>query len=298
MRPVSVFAKGPASEVERLGAELHGRWRQAARAVMVLLSLHGLPPAQVAELLDCHPATVRRWIGRFTDEGMAGLADRPRCGRRRLGGRRLTSRIAALLERPGPWTLPRIRRYLGWPRVSPRTLYRRVRLVAIWRRPKLTARGDPDHDHVVAGIVARLAGLPRRAVVLAEDETHLNLLPHVRASWTPRGTRPQVLTPGTNRKVTVLGAVEVSTGRWVYRLGRRCAADFIALLQMIAEAFPLAPVIVVICDNDSIHHARTVTAYLDKQPRLELLYGARYSPNDNPAEMGLPQCELRRSPLS
>ena len=40
----------------------------------------------------------------------------------------------------------------------------------------------------------------------------------------------------------------------------------------------------VICDNDSIHHARKVTAYLEEHPRLELLYGARYSPNDNPAE--------------
>jgi hypothetical protein len=74
------------------------------------------------------------------------------------------------------------------------------------------APGDPDHDHVVAGIVARLLELPRRAVVLAEDETHLNLLPHVRASWTLRGTRPQVPTPGTNRQVTVFGAIEVSTG--------------------------------------------------------------------------------------
>jgi hypothetical protein len=165
-----------------------------------------------------------------------------------------------------------------------RTLYRRVQLVAIWRRPKLTARGDPDHDHVVAGIVARLIDLPRRAVVLAEDETHLNLLPHVRASWTLRGTRPQVLTPGTNRKITVLGALEMSTGAWVYRLGRRRAADFIALLDQLLQAFPHAPAIVVICDNDAIHHARTVTAYLEKQPRLELLYGARYSPNDNPAE--------------
>ena len=143
MRPVSVFAKGPESEIEQLRAELRGRWRQAARAVMVLLSLHELPPAQIAGLLECHPGTVRRWIGRFNDEGMAGLADRPRCGRPRLGGRRLTRRIAALLGRPGPWTLPRIRRYLGWPQVSMRTLYRRVRLVAIWRRPKLTARGDP-----------------------------------------------------------------------------------------------------------------------------------------------------------
>jgi transposase len=284
MRPVSVFAKSPGSEIEQLRAELQGTWRQAARAVMVLLSLHGLPPAQIAALLDCHPATVRRWISRFNSEGLAGLADRPRSGRPRLGGRRLTGRIAALLKRPGPWTLPQIRRYLGWPQVSARTLYRRVRLVAIWRRPKLTARGDPDHDHVVAQIVARLIGLPPRAVVLAEDETHLNLLPHVRASWTLRGARPQVLTPGTNRKVTVLGALEMSTGAWVYRLGRRCAADFIALLDQLLQAFPHAPVIVVICDNDSIHHARKVTAYLERHPRLELLYGARYSPNDNPAE--------------
>jgi transposase len=284
MRPVSVFAKGPGSEMEQLRAELQGRWRQAARAVMVLLSLRGLAPSQIAELLDCHPATVRRWIGRFNAEGLAGLADRPRSGRPRLGGRQLTGRIAVLLGRPGPWTLPRIRRYLGWPRISARTLYRRVRLVAIWRRPKLTARGDPYHDHVVAGIVARLIALPRRAVVLAEDETHLNLLPHVRASWTLRGARPQVLTPGTNRKVTVLGALEMSTGAWVYRLGRRCAADFIALPDQLLQAFPLAPLVVVICDNDSIHHARKVTAYLKKQPRLELLYGARYSPDDNPAE--------------
>ena len=210
MRPVSVFAKGPGSEIDLLRAELQGRWRQAGRAVMVLLSLRGLAPSQIAELLDCHPATVRRWIGRFNAEGLPGLADRPRSGRPRPGGCRLAGRIAALLERPGPWTLPRIRRYLGWPQVSMRTLYRRVRLVAVWRRPKLTARGDPAHDQVVAGIVARLAGLPRRPVVLAEDETRLNPLPHVRASWTLRGIRPEVLTPGTNRKVTVPGALEVS----------------------------------------------------------------------------------------
>jgi hypothetical protein len=41
MRPVSVFAKGPGSGIEQLEAELRGRWRQATRAVMVLLSLHG-----------------------------------------------------------------------------------------------------------------------------------------------------------------------------------------------------------------------------------------------------------------
>jgi hypothetical protein len=241
MRPVSMFANGPGGEIEQLEANLHGRWRQAARAVMVLLSARGLPPAQIAALLDCHPATVRRWISRFNDEGAAGLADRPRCGRPRLGGQRLTGRIAAVVARPGPWTLPRIRRYPGWPQLSMRTLYRPVRLVAVWRRPKLTARGDPDHDHVVAGVMARLIDLPRRSVVLAEDETHLNLLPHVRASWTLRAARPQVPTSRKNQQVTVFGALEVTTGAWVCRPGRRCAADFIELLDQLLATFPRRP---------------------------------------------------------
>ena len=179
IRPVCVFAKGPGEESERLRADLRGRWRPAARAVMIQLSLQGLPAAQIAVLLECHPATVRRWIKPVQPRRIGGAGRRPRCGRPPLGGTRLASRIAALLDRPGPWTLPRIWRYLGRPRLSLRTLYRRVALVAIWRRPKLTARGDPCHDHVVAGIVARLIELPRRAVILAEDETHLNLLTHV-----------------------------------------------------------------------------------------------------------------------
>src|SRR5580693_8253055 len=46
-------------------------------------------------------------------QGGGGLAGLPRCGQPPLGRRRLTRRITALLERPGPWTLPRIWRYLG-----------------------------------------------------------------------------------------------------------------------------------------------------------------------------------------
>jgi hypothetical protein len=37
-------------------------------------------------------------------------------------------------------------------------------------------------------------------------------------SWTLRTARPQIPTPGTNRQVTVFGAIEVTTGAGVYRL--------------------------------------------------------------------------------
>jgi len=104
LRPPTVFANASARERAQLCQLLRGRWRPALRAVMVLLSLHGLSPAQIAALVDVDPATVRRWIGRFNADGVTGLADWPRCGRPRLGGRRLTARIEALLRRPGPWT--------------------------------------------------------------------------------------------------------------------------------------------------------------------------------------------------
>src|SRR5215470_14196179 len=155
---------------------------------MVLLSLQGLSAAQIAVLLDTHRATVRRWIGRFNAEGLAGLADRPRPGRPPLGGKRLASRIAALLGRPGPWTLPRIWRYLGRPQVSMRALYRRVARVAIWRRPKADRprrplsrpRGGRHHrpaDRTAApgrgvrpGDVGLPAGLRRRTPGLRREE--------------------------------------------------------------------------------------------------------------------------------
>ena len=83
MRSVSVFANGPGGEIDQLRGDLHGRWRQATRAVLALLSLHGLPAAQIAALLDCHPATcaagstgstMRGWLtGRGADgPGWAG----------------------------------------------------------------------------------------------------------------------------------------------------------------------------------------------------------------------------------
>jgi murein endopeptidase len=53
MRPVSVFAKDAGCGIEQLEADLRGRRRQVTRAV--LLSLHGLPPAQIGALLQVTP---------------------------------------------------------------------------------------------------------------------------------------------------------------------------------------------------------------------------------------------------
>src|SRR5215218_2415197 len=98
---------------------------------------------------------------------------------------------------------------------QPTHLRRRVREVASWRRPRLVAKGDPDRDQVLAELRHTIAEPPDGAVVLAEDETHVNLLPWIRSTWIANGCRQQVMTPGTNRRRTIFGAVDLHTSRFL-----------------------------------------------------------------------------------
>jgi transposase len=225
MRPPSVYAnpRCPAGCPCDLLGLLHGPHRLGLRLVMILLSHHGLSAAAIAGLLGCDQTTVRRWIHRYNTHGPDGLADRPRAGRPRRGSHWLGQRLCRLLAQPKAWTIARLWQRLGRPVISQRTLRRRVREVASWRRPRLVAKGDPDRDQVLAGLRHTIAELPDGAVLLAEDETHVNLLPWIRSTWIANGCRQQVMTPGTNRRRTIFGAVDLHTGRFLYQVTHKAA---------------------------------------------------------------------------
>jgi transposase len=275
----------PAGDLCDLLGLLHGPHRVGLRLVMILLSCQGWTPAAIAELVGVDTGTVRRWIHRYNGHGTAGLADRPRAGRPRLGSPRLGARIRRLLDTPKAWTIPRLWLALGRPAMSLRTLRRRTLEVARWRRPRLVAKGDPDREQTLAALHQRLSELPDDAVVLAEDETHINLLAWVRATWIPTGRRMTVMTPGKNRRRTIFGAVDLGSGRWLYQVTRKAvSATFTAFCQQLLAAYPTAPVVAVICDNTIIHRSKLVQRWLAAHPRLRVLHGARYSPHDNPVE--------------
>jgi transposase len=226
---------------------------------MILLSQQGWSTAAIASLLGCDPRTVRRWIHRYNQAGAHSPGDLPRTGRPRLGSSRLSQRIRRLLSQPKAWTIPRLWQRLGRPAISLGTLHRRVREVASWRRPRLVAKGDPDRDQTLAALQQQLKDLPSGAVVLAEDETHLNLLPWVRATWIPRGTRQQIVTPGTNRRRSIFGAIDLASGRFLYQVAHKAvSATFIAFLAQLLAAYPTAPAVMVVCDNLIIHRSKLV----------------------------------------
>jgi transposase len=285
LRPAHVFAKPSADDELQIVALLQGPWRFALRLVMIWLSLRGLTAAEIAALFEYDPRTVRRWINRYNEQGVAGLEDRPRSGAPRLGSTWLGRRIRMLVREPRAWTVKQLRRALGYPSMSLATLARRVREQASWRRPRLVAKGDPDEAATLAALHQEIAALPEGAVILAEDESHVNLLPWLRSTWIVKGERQKVMTPGKNHKRSIFGAIELASGRWLYHVAERAtSAAFIEFLGQVLAAYPKVPVVAIVLDNVSTHSSQAVERWLADNPRVRLLYGARYSPHHNPVE--------------
>ncbi len=284
MRPASVFAKLSSEQRQELLCRLQGPGRPVLRALMLLWSDQGYEAGLIAQLLYCHPLTVRRRIRRYQRWPQAGLLDYRRCGRRRLGGAGLRARIEALLCAPGAWTAARLGRQLRW-KFSLATMRRRTAEVASWRRPRLIAKGDPQRQAVISRLRSALVKLPQEAVVLCEDESHIELLPHIRSTWVIKGLRQLVMTPGGNRRKTIFGALEIGAGRWFYRISKKANSQaFIEFLESIVAAYSQAPAIALVCDNVTIHSSRAVLEWLACHPQVQLLHGARYCPQDNPTE--------------
>lgn len=73
-----------AAERARLKAMAYGHkteHRLRMRAQVVLHAARGRSNARIAQETGLHLDTVRRWRGRFAEQGLAGLKDRQRCGR-------------------------------------------------------------------------------------------------------------------------------------------------------------------------------------------------------------------------
>jgi transposase len=94
-----------------------------------------------------------------------------------------------------------------------------------------------------------------------------------------------VPTPGSNRRRSLFGAVNLTTGDFHDLLSRKAvSAVFCHFLGMLLAAYPDPPTAVMICDNGSIHHSGITARRLASHPRLLLIEAARYSPQDNPVE--------------
>jgi hypothetical protein len=105
---------------------------------------------------------------------------------------------------------------------------------------------------VLAGLHQQLGDPPQRAALLAEEEAHLNLLPWVRAIWIAHGAAPAGHDPRHQPALHRLRRRRPwpPAARFLYQVARKAvSATFTALLEQPLAAYPVTPVVAVVCDN-------------------------------------------------
>jgi transposase len=270
--------------------------RVSERAHLVLLSDQGKSVPEIGALMDYSAQAVYPWLARYQRHGVAGLYDEPRSGRP-PDEPHLVAIVQAQTGQPPAsfgyaepgWTVGGLLRHLRqrFRLLVSRSTRRRAlpRAGFVWGRPKLILpqRRDPAADAKVAHLTTVLAD--PTAIILAEDECEMMLLPVVRATWHRRGEQPQVLTPGQNRKRPSFGTVNLRTGAWHYRLtDRKRSVEFIAALTEILTAYPVGRIAILV-DNGSIHTSQAVQQWLQTHARLQLVSlpscaGHKYNPTE------------------
>jgi transposase len=155
----------------------------------------------------------------------------------------------------------------------------------VWKRAKLVAKEDaPRRIERLARIRFCSEHLQAHEVMVFADELDIHLLPKVGAAWMPQGTQAEIMTPGTKEKYYLAGALPLTTGKVLYRLGpRKNNGLFRDLLTLLDTTYPASDVtrIYVVVDNYCIHKAQAVTQWLANHPRFEVLWLPTYCPRAN-----------------
>jgi transposase len=246
---------------------------------ILLLCAAGWRPSAIASALFCSRTSVYRAVSAYRrghlDLGLAVEA---------ASTARTPRRPRASLKRSVLALLKRAPQAFGWCRVrwscatlaaelktrrgvalSQETVRRWLHEAGyVWKRARHAARDDdPGRAAKLARIRSLVETLPRNAALFFADELDIHLLPKLGCAWMLRGTQTEIMTPGTNRKNYLAGALNFATGKLVSVVGeRKNRWLFIDLLRVIDRASSSTKFtkIYLVVDNYGIHKAKAVRA--------------------------------------
>ena len=270
---------------------------------VLLLGAAGRTPSEVASVLLCSRSSVYRIVRayragtlRFAETSEHAMQQR----RLRLLTPSLKRSVYALLKTP-PRALGRCRTRWSCATLAVELQGRRGITVSVetmrpwrhevgweWERAKVTAKDEaPARVEKLARIRLALEQLRAGAALFFADELEISLLAKGGYQWLPKGAQGADMTPGTNEKRYLAGALDLTTGTithcvW-YRKQTGLFLDLLATLDRTHPA-PLFSHLTIVVDNAKRHKAKKVQQWLAAHPRFELLYLPTYCPRANPIE--------------
>ena len=280
----------------------------AQRARIVLLAADGVAVKDIVERVGVSKPTVIGWKKRYAAEGLGGLEDRPKPGRRRVVDEAAV--VSATLEPPPErlgvthWSTRLLGAELGISHVWVGKIWRRWRLQP-WRAETFKFSTDPQLEAKVRDVVGLYLNPPDKAIVLCVDEkSQVQALDRTAPTLPMRLDLPEKQTHDYIRHgtTTLFAALEIATGRVEQAcLPRHRHQEFLAFLKQVAKAYPRRKLHLVV-DNYATHNHPAVRAWLARSPRItvhftpasgsrlnmvEIFFGIITPPSDPPRQLRL-----------
>jgi transposase len=248
----------------------------AQRARIVLLAAEGTSNAEIARVVGVSRPTVVGWRQRYTESGIAGLADLDRPGRPPVIDE--ADVVVASLTKPPEslgvthWSARLLADHLDISFASVARIWRKWDLQP-WRVETFKFSTDPELDAKIRDVVGLYLAPPDKAVVLSIDEkSQVQALDRTAPILPLRPGLPEKQTHDYLRHgtTTLFAALEVATGKITDACHpRHTHAEFLAFLKQVAKAYPRVKLHIV-CDNYGTHKHPNVKAWLAKNPRISM----------------------------
>src|SRR5512135_3351253 len=272
------------------------------RAHILLLLADGHTWATVCTLLFCSSRTIDRWVKRFHQEGVEGLAGH-KTGRPFRFPADWVKVVVAWVTTTAPTAFGFLRSRwcceavavlmleLHQVEVSRETVRRWLhRGNLVYRRPRPTLKPkDPERQAKLDALRKLLAELPADETAVFQDgvDIHTNL--KIGSLGMVRGQQAEVEMPGNNEKRYLSGSIPWRTGQVFLTTGQpkqgRDTALFLTHLDDLRSRLRRYRKIHVICDQATCHTSEAVAIYLwEHRDRIDLHLLPAYSPDCNPIE--------------
>jgi len=302
----TIIEMAPQEQAHILAEVRRARHGYVLALQILLLCAAQRTPTEIVAVLFCSRTTVYRVVKAYRGGQWEGVAEAAESGQ--AGTLRRVTRLAPTLRRSVLAILPSVPRLCGWCRtrwscatialelqarrgvvVSGETVRRWLpELGWVWKRAKLHAKDDdPQRVEKLARIRYAFEQLRAGVALFFADELDISLLSKVGYQWMPKGEQVEVMTPGTNEKRHLAGALNITTGTIAHCVWyRKTTGLFLDLLQTLDRTYPARTFfhLQVVVDNAKIHQAAAVAKWLAAHPRFELLYLPTYCPQANPIE--------------
>jgi transposase len=260
----------------------------ASRARMVLLRDEGRSTPEIADIMKTSTTTVRNWLRRYDEEGLAGLEDRVSQGMPWLVSGRDRARILALTQQTPPeetglsrWTSRELAMYLA----REEGIYVSHDFIAeLWkdsgikphRRRNFKLSADPHFDPKMRDVVGLYHDPPEGSEVLSIDnKPGVQAIERTQPSRPAGGGHVATRTHDYVRHGTtdLFAAFNTRTG-WVSAgcFSQHRTIDFLDFMGEIDKEYKDAPEVHVILDNASIHLGEDVDDWLGDHPKFVFHY--------------------------